>query len=87
MFNQNLDNLNGFFKNIARNTGSTRVFIGTQDKETYNKVLEHQKYGTIKDMVFFDKKNNLIKTENLTKSQDLFDKEKIAKKRKNRDTR
>ena len=87
MFNQNLYNLNGFFKNIARNTGSTRVFIGTQDKETYNKVLEHQKYGTIKDMVFFDKKNNLIKTENLTKSQDLFDKEKIAKKRKNRDTR
>lgn len=87
MFNQNLDNLNGFFKNIARNSGSTRVFIGTQDKETYNKILEHQKYGTIKDMVFFDKKNNLIKTEQLAESQDLFDKEKSKKTKRNRDVR
>ena len=39
MFNQQNENLNGFFKNIARNCGAIRVFIGTQDKETYNKVL------------------------------------------------
>jgi len=87
MFNQKLENLNGFFKNIARDSGSTRVFIGTQDKETYNKILEHQKYGTIKDMVYFDKKSNLIKTEKITESQDLFDKEKLRKAKRNRDVR
>lgn len=87
MFNQELENLNGFFKNIARNSGATRVFIGTQDKETYNKILEHQKYGTIKDMVYFDKKSNLIKTEKITESQNLFDKEKSRKVKRNRDVR
>ena len=87
MFNQKLENLNGFFKNIARNSGATRVFIGTQDKETYNKILEHQKYGTIKDMVYFDKKSNLIKTEKITESQNLFDKEKSRKVKRNRDVR
>ena len=87
MFNQNVENLNGFFKNIARNSGSTRIFIGTQDKETYTKILEHQRYGTIKDMVYFDIKNNLIKTEKIKESPDLFDKEKIKKSRDNRSSR
>ena len=41
--------------------------IAGEDKETYNKILEHQKYGTIKDMVYFDKKSNLIKTEKIQK--------------------
>lgn len=31
MFNQELENLNVFLKNIARNSGSSRVFIGTKD--------------------------------------------------------
>lgn len=87
MFNQKLENLNGFFKNIARYSGSIRVFIGTQDKETYNKILEHQKYGTIKDMVYFDKKSNLIKTENIIESQELFDKEKLKKSKRDRGAR
>lgn len=87
MFNQNLENLNGFFKNLARNSGSTRVFIGTQDKESYNRILEHHKYGTIKDIVYFDIKSNLIMAEKITKSQDLFDKEKLTKLNKNRDAR
>lgn len=87
MFNQNVENLNGFFKNIARNSGSTRIFIGTQDKETYTRILEHQRYGTIKDMVYFDIKNNLIKTEKIKESPDLFDKEKIKKLRNNRSAR
>lgn len=87
MFNQKLENLNGFFKNIARYSGSIRVFIGTQDKQTYNKILEHQKYGTIKDMVYFDKKSNLIKTENIIESQELFDKEKLKKSKRDRGAR
>ena len=87
MFNQNVENLNGFFKNLARNSGSIRVFIGTQNKETYNKIIEHQRYGTIKDMVYFDTRNNLIMTEKLTESPDLFDKEKIKKPKKDRGAR
>lgn len=83
MFNQELENLNGFFKNIARNSGSTRVFIGTKDKDTYNKILKHLEYGTIKDMVCLDTKGNLVDTDYIINNQDLFDKEKL----KNREAR
>ena len=38
-------------------------------------------------MVYFDKKSDLIKTEKITKSQDLFDKEKLKKIKMNRDVR
>lgn len=86
MFNQDLENLNGFFKNLARNSGSTRVFIGTKDKDTYNKVLEHIKYGTVKDMICFDTKGNLIDTNHIINNQELFDKE-TYKKSKNREAR
>lgn len=86
MFNQNLENLNRFFKNLARNSGSTRVFIGTKDKNTYDKVLEHIKYGTVKDMVRFDTKGNLIDTNHIINNQDLFDKE-THKKSKNIEAR
>ena len=87
MFNQELKNLNGFFKNIARNSGSTRVFIGTKDKDTYNKVLKHIEYGTIKDMVCVDNNGNLIVDEFIMCSQDLFDKEKTQKLRQSKDAR
>lgn len=87
MFNQDPENLNGFFKNIARNSGSIRVFIGTQDMLAYNEILKHQKYGTIKDMVYFNKNHTIYKSEKITESQELFDKEKLKKKNKNRDVR
>lgn len=87
MFNQELENLNGFFKNLARNSGSTRVFIGTKDGDTYNKVLKHIEYGTIKDMVYIDSNGNLIVDDFIMCSQDLFDKEKSQKLRKNKDAR
>lgn len=87
MFNQELKNLNGFFKNIARNSGSTRVFIGTKDKDTYNKVLKHIEYGTIKDMVCVDNNGNLIVDDFIMCSQDLFDKEKNQKLRQSKDAR
>lgn len=87
MFNQNEKNLNGFFKNLARNSGSTRVFIGTQNRETYNKVLEHQKYGTIKDLIYIDNKNNLIRGADIKESPDLFDKETRRKLKRDREAR
>lgn len=87
MFNQELENLNGFFKNLARNSGSTRVFIGRKDKDTYNKVLKHIEYGTIKDMVCVDNNGNLIVDDFIMCSQDLFDKEKKQKLRQSKDTR
>lgn len=82
MFNQDLKNLNGYFKNIARNCGSIRIFIGTQDEETYKKILKHRRYGTIKDFIYFDYKNNELVTEKIEKTEktpDLFDTEKSRK--------
>ncbi len=87
MFNQDPENLNGFFKNLARNSGSTRVFIGTQDVLAYNEILKHQKYGTIKDMIYFNKDHTVYRSEKITESQELFDKEKMKRKNKNRDVR
>lgn len=87
MFNQELENLNGFFKNLARNSGSTRVFIGTKDKDTYNKVLKHIEYGTIKDMVCVDNNGNLIVDDEIMCTRDLFDREKYQKARQSKDTR
>lgn len=87
MFNQELKNLNGFFKNIARNSGSTRVFIGTKDKDAYNKVLKHIEYGTIKDMVCVDNNGNLIVDDEIMCTRDLFDREKYQKVRQSKDAR
>lgn len=87
MFNQELENLNGYFKNLARNSGSTRVFIGTKNQDTYNKIMEHLNYGTIKDMVCFDTKGNLIDSDYIINNQDLFDKEKFKKSKNSREAR
>lgn len=86
MINQDVENLNGFFKNIARNIGANKVFIGTHNPKTYFKIIEHQRFGTFKDMVYIDDNNRII-TEKITKSLNLFDKEKIKKSYGNRDTR
>lgn len=77
MFNQSKDELKGYFRNIARNHGATRVFIGTEDKDVYVKACDHFDYGTIKDIIFFDKlpydpKSYL--TINEDQGYDLFDK-------------
>ena len=85
MFNQDEVNLNGFFKNLARNTGSTRVLIGTQNEEIYSKIAIHQKYGTIKDYIFLDLKNRVYKAEKIEESYDLFEKKKNIKMKKNQD--
>jgi hypothetical protein len=90
MLNQNTKNLNGFLKNVARNIGATKAFIGTHDQKTYFKILEHQRYGTFKDAVFIDDFNRIITpdiTKELKNSPNLFDKEKREKSRRNRDAR
>lgn len=79
MFNQRVENINGFFKNIARNSGTTKVLIGTQDIGTYYEILKHQKYGTIKDVAYFNNSTRLYEFEKITESPDLFDKEKKRK--------
>ena len=86
MLNQELENLNGFFRNLARNVGATRVFIGTHEQKTFFKIIEHQRYGTFKDMVFIDKNNRII-TQKITKNPDLFDNEKSKKSHRNRESR
>lgn len=85
MFNQNEANLNGFFKNIAKNTGSTRVFIGTQNIQTYYKIINHTKYGTIKDSVYFKENNEYYMSEKIKDTPDLFEikKKKIQHKDRN----
>ena len=88
MFNQNFENFNGFFKNIARNCGANKVFVGTNNPRTYLKAIEHHKYGTFMDMVYLDNlNNNKAITENIKERRDLFYKETLKKSRKNRDAR
>lgn len=79
MFNQDAESLNGFFKNLARNTGAIRVLVGTQNEEIYNKIAIHQRYGTIKDYIFLDLKNRVYKAEKLEETYDLFEKKKNKK--------
>lgn len=77
MFNQSREELKGYFRNIARNHGATRVFIGTEDKNVYVKACDHFDYGTIKDIIFFDKlpyDTVSYQTINEKHDYDLFDK-------------
>lgn len=86
MLNQQIENLNGFFKNLGREVGATRVFIGTHDLKTYCKAIEHQRFGTFKDTIFIDENNRIISPK-MKNTPDLFDKEKKQKSHKNRDAR
>lgn len=90
MLNQSTENFNGFLRNIARNIGATKTFIGTHDHKTYFKIMEHQRFGTFKDAVFIDNYNRIITpeiTKELKNSPNLFDKEKREKSKRNRDAR
>ena len=86
LLNQRKENLNGFFRNISREIGATRVFIGTHDVKTYCKAVEHLRFGTFKDTVYIDDNNRIISPK-LKNTPDLFDKEKRQKSHKNRDAR
>lgn len=88
IFNLDKENLNGFFKNVARNCGATRVFIGTQDLKTYNRISYHQEYGTIKDSIFLEVQDGKIysyKNEYEIQKNDLFDEISRYNKKSNRE--
>ena len=82
MLNQDVENLNGFFKNIGRNIGANKVFLGTHNQKAYFKIIEHQRYGTFKDILFISRNNKVI-TPKIKNSPNLFDEEQKKKCRKN----
>lgn len=74
--NMSQEQINGYFKNLARNVGAVRVFFATQDNDTYKKAVEHQKFGTFKDCICY--KNDIDKIYVYEKADicvesDLFD--------------
>lgn len=75
MINFEKDQLNGYIKNLAKSVGGTRAFFSTTDLDTYNKSLEHMEYGTLKDSVLLEKKNNKLSVRETPDSvfgRDLF---------------
>ena len=53
MLNQRIDQLNGFFKNQARASGGLKVLFATTDKEAFKRSLDHLKYGTFRDSIYY----------------------------------
>lgn len=80
MFNQKEENLNGFFKNIARTCGATKIITATQDKNTYKEIIRHVDYGTIFNIAYFDGENYVA--DEYMSFKNLFDKEIREKSRK-----
>lgn len=64
----------GYFRNLAKINGVTRVFFATQDENAFRKSLEHSEEGTFKDNLFFqDTGSNLVLAEaSMQDSLDLF---------------
>ena len=75
-FNMKEEQLKGYFKNLARMSGASRVFFGTNDNETYKKALKHQMNGTFKDCICYKNENNKIyvyEKSDLEVKSNLFD--------------
>ena len=75
-FNMQKEQLKGYFKNLARMSGASRVFFGTNDNETYKKALKHQMNGTFKDCICYKNEDNKIyvyEKSNLEVKSNLFD--------------
>ena len=75
-FNMQKEQLKGYFKNLARMSGASRVFFGTNDNETYKKALKHQMNGTFKDCICYKNENNKIyvyEKSDLEVKSNLFD--------------
>lgn len=80
--NMEKQQVKGYFKNVAKLNGASKVFFTTQSIQTYQKSLEHMKNGTFLDTIWYQVQNNKtylcagkpnIKQANKT----LFDKEDI----------
>ncbi len=75
-FNMQEEQLKGYFKNLARMLGASRVFFGTNDNETYKKALKHQINGTFKDCICYKNEDNKIyvyEKSDLEVKSELFD--------------
>ena len=75
-FNMQKEQLKGYFKNLARMSGASRVFFGTNDNETYKKALKHQMNGTFKDCICYKNEDNKIyvyEKSDLEIKSELFD--------------
>lgn len=80
-FNMQEEQLKGYFKNLARMSGASRVFFGTNDNETYQKSLKHQMNGTFKDCICYKNEDNKIyvyEKSDLEVKSELFDEEVIV---------
>jgi len=72
--NMSTSQVNGYFKNLAKQNGSTRVFFITQNEKTYRKSLTHAKKGTFKDNIYFqDDGSKLVLADASMEEKDLFD--------------
>lgn len=68
--------IKGYFRNLARESGSIRVFFATQDNETYKKAVKFQESGILKDCICFKDDSNKIyvyEKLDLQIKSDLFD--------------
>ena len=68
--------IKGYFRNLARESGSIRVFFATQDNETYKKAVKFQESGILKDCICFKDDSNKIyvyEKLDLRIKSDLFD--------------
>lgn len=75
-FNMQEEQLKGYFKNLARMSGASRIFFGTNDNETYKKALKHQMNGTFKDCICYKNEENKIyiyEKSDLEVKSELFD--------------
>lgn len=74
--NMDTKQVKGYFQNLARNSGSVRVFFATKDDETFEKAISHQKHGTFRDVMCYKDVEGrlLIKEPSPMKiDEDLFD--------------
>ena len=73
--------IKGYFRNLARESGSVRVFFATQDNDTYKKAVKFQESGILKDCICYKDDSDKIyiyeKSDFKVKS-DLFDDLKIS---------
>ncbi len=81
--NMNKEQVKGYFKNLARLNGVSKVFFTTDSIQTYQKSIEHLKNGTFLDTIWYQVQNNktyLCAAQTIVKNgrATLFDKADIA---------
>ncbi len=67
--------IKGYFRNLARESGSVRVFFATQDNDTYKKAVKFQESEILKDCICYKDDSDKIY---VYEKSDLFDDLKIS---------